>query len=106
MIWVNSSRAPRWISRKRGMIPTPSGRMRHNSSMEPGRMVGLMLPTTPRQDVNAKFVPYHAEKRPKLSVLPRHFQALGFISAAGGEQSRRAKRDAWPARLTLRAQIL
>ena len=51
------SRAPRWMSRNSGMIPTPSGRMRHNSSTEPGRMVGLILPTTPRQDVKAKFVP-------------------------------------------------
>src|SRR3979409_1918753 len=66
---VNSSRTPRWMSRKSGMMPMPSGRMRHNSSMEPGRMVGLMLPTTPRQDVKATGYPLIVAKTAEIEVL-------------------------------------
>src|SRR5882757_11343972 len=38
--------------RKRGSTPMPSGSIRMSSSRPPGRSVGLMQPTTPRQLVN------------------------------------------------------
>src|SRR5438105_432302 len=49
----NSSSVPRRMSRNSGMSPIPSGRSRHTSSVTPGRMVGLIMPTTPRQLENA-----------------------------------------------------
>src|SRR5438105_14465985 len=52
MVW-NSSSVPRRMSRKSGMSPMPSGSSRHTSSVTPGRMVGLIMPTTPRQLENA-----------------------------------------------------
>src|SRR5947199_6017738 len=39
--------------RNSGMMPMPSGSIRISSSSPPGRSVGLMQPTTPRQLVNA-----------------------------------------------------
>src|SRR5262245_24275469 len=39
--------------RNSGSTPIPSGNMRISSSSPPGRSVGLMHPTTPRQLVNA-----------------------------------------------------
>ena len=39
--------------RNSGSTPIPSGSMRISSSSPPGRNVGLMQPTTPRQLVNA-----------------------------------------------------
>src|SRR5262245_25407418 len=35
--------------RNSGMSPMPSGNRRMTSSVTPGRMVGLIMPTTPRQ---------------------------------------------------------
>src|SRR5438445_8240573 len=49
----NSDVVPSWMLRNTGMTPIPSGISRMNSSSEPGRMVGLMIPTVPRQLVNA-----------------------------------------------------
>src|SRR5262245_56288651 len=45
----NSSSVPRLILRNNGMSPMPSGSRRQTSSVIPGRMVGLTIPTTPRQ---------------------------------------------------------
>src|ERR1700683_3744822 len=39
--------------RNSGMRPMPSGSNRQTSSVTPGRMVGLIMPTTPRQLENA-----------------------------------------------------
>jgi hypothetical protein len=36
----------------------PSGNSRQTSSVTPGRMVGLIMPTTPRQLENAMGVPF------------------------------------------------
>src|SRR5215472_13271933 len=49
----NSSSVPRRMLRKSGMSPMPSGNSRQTSSVTPGRMVGLIMPTTPRQLENA-----------------------------------------------------
>src|SRR6266567_6793743 len=49
----NSSSVPRRIFRNNGMSPMPSGSSRMTSSVTPGRMVGLIMPTTPRQLENA-----------------------------------------------------
>src|SRR5262245_50259781 len=46
---VNSSSVPRLMLRNSGMSPIPSGSRRQTSSVMPGRMVGLTIPTTPRQ---------------------------------------------------------
>src|SRR6516164_2084773 len=46
---ANSSSVPRRILRNNGMSPMPSGSRRMTSSVTPGRMVGLIMPTTPRQ---------------------------------------------------------
>src|SRR3954465_12720844 len=45
----NLSSVPRRMLRNSGMSPMPSGRSRQTSSVIPGRMVGLTMPTTPRQ---------------------------------------------------------
>ena len=45
----NSSAVPRRMLRNSGMSPMPSGSRRMTSSVTPGRMVGLIIPTTPRQ---------------------------------------------------------
>ena len=39
-------------------MPIPSGSIRISSSSPPGRSVGLMQPTTPRQLVNAMMVSF------------------------------------------------
>src|SRR5580700_9969232 len=49
----NSSSVPRRMFKKIGMSPMPSGSSRMTSSVTPGRMVGLIMPTTPRQLENA-----------------------------------------------------
>src|SRR5215467_2109581 len=46
---ANSSSVPRRMLRNNGMSPMPSGSKRITSSVTPGRMVGLFMPTTPRQ---------------------------------------------------------
>src|SRR5262249_24405989 len=46
---ANSSSVPRRILRNNGMRPMPSGSRRMTSSVTPGRNVGLIMPTTPRQ---------------------------------------------------------
>src|SRR5258708_6972978 len=43
--------------RNSGMSPMPSGNSRQTSSATPGRMVGLIMPTTPRQLENAMVKP-------------------------------------------------
>jgi hypothetical protein len=50
---ANSSSVPRRMLRNSGMRPMPSGSRRMTSSVTPGRKVGLILPTTPRQLENA-----------------------------------------------------
>ena len=40
------------------MRPMPSGNSRQTSSVTPGRMVGLIMPTTPRQLENAMRGPF------------------------------------------------
>src|SRR2546423_9993806 len=42
--------------RNSGRTPMPSGNMRISSSSPPGRKVGLMQPSTPRQLVNAMMI--------------------------------------------------
>src|SRR5262249_24306915 len=54
---ANSSCVPRRILRNSGMSPMPSGSRRTTSSVTPGRMVGLIMPTTPRQLENAMRLP-------------------------------------------------
>src|SRR5262249_46359003 len=49
----NSSAVPRRMLRNSGMSPMPSGSRRMTSSVTPGRRVGLIMPTTPRQLENA-----------------------------------------------------
>ena len=49
----NSSAVPRRMFKNIGMSPMPSGSSRMTSSVTPGRMVGLIMPTTPRQLENA-----------------------------------------------------
>jgi hypothetical protein len=44
--------------KKIGMSPMPSGNSRMTSSVTPGRMVGLIIPTTPRQLENAMDEPF------------------------------------------------
>src|SRR5262245_6130960 len=46
---ANSSSLPRRLLRKHGHHPMPSGSRRMTSSVTPGRNVGLIMPTTPRQ---------------------------------------------------------
>src|ERR1700752_2717174 len=46
--------------RNSGMRPMPSGNSRQTSSVTPGRMVGLIMPTTPRQLENAMRGPFDA----------------------------------------------
>src|SRR5262249_52605487 len=46
---ANSSSVPRRILRNNGISPMPSGSRRMTSSVTPGRNVGLIMPTTPRQ---------------------------------------------------------
>src|SRR5579872_3345595 len=65
------------MSRKSGMMPMPSGRIRHSSSTEPGRIVGLMFPTTPRHEANAILRPAvfeegHGETDEVIRRIPRH----------------------------------
>src|SRR5262252_409974 len=59
--------------RNSGMMPMPSGRMRISSSSPPGRSVGLMQPTTPRQLVNAMEVSSRCRDAqiPAVRVRPR-----------------------------------
>src|SRR6266566_1712075 len=91
---VNSSRTPRWMSRKRGIMPMPSGRMRHNSSMEPGRMVGLMLPTTPRQDVKATGYPLIVAKTAEIEVPYGDYSVVRPPCCAGLPSVNREAADA------------
>jgi hypothetical protein len=46
-----------------GMTPMPSGNSRQTSSVTPGRMVGLIMPTTPRQEENAMRKAFRIEER-------------------------------------------
>src|SRR5215510_12272673 len=48
MLSRNSPTTPSFTPINIGMTPMPSGSRRMNSSSEPGRRVGLMMPTTPR----------------------------------------------------------
>src|SRR5580704_10537711 len=57
MVW-NSSAVPRLMLRNSGMRPMPSGSSRQTSSVTPGRIVGLIMPTTPRQLENAMGEPF------------------------------------------------
>src|SRR3977135_3254859 len=45
--------------RNSGMSPMPFGNSRQTSSVMPGRMVGLTMPTIPRQLENAMRSPHH-----------------------------------------------
>src|SRR5262245_62165452 len=54
---LNSSSVPRRMFRNSGRQAMPSGSSRMTSSVTPGRMVGLIMPTTPRQLENAIYRP-------------------------------------------------
>src|SRR3954471_21673 len=73
---LNSATVPSWMFRNEGITPIPSGSSRMNSSNDPGRMVGLTTPTTPRQLVNDTAHPsYNSDNfmlLPPDRRVPRH----------------------------------
>src|ERR1700730_13519064 len=86
--------------RNSGMRPIPSGNSRQTSSVTPGRMVGLIMPTTPRQLENAIRGPFYifppplageSREGPAASTLvqasntyPLALRSLASSPASGG----------------------
>src|SRR5436190_2593138 len=68
----NSSSVPRRTLRNSGMSPMPSGSRRMTSSVTPGRKVGLIMPTTPRQLEKA------------MAVLPHVMRVHGYDNGSTG----------------------
>src|SRR3954454_17371048 len=75
---LNSSVVPWLMLRNSGSTPMPSGSMRISSSSPPGRSVGLMHPTTPRQLVNAMEVSSRCR-----ACWPRAWRANALASPSG-----------------------
>src|ERR1051326_1620404 len=94
---LNSSSVPRRMLRNTGMHAMPSGNNLTTSSVTPGRMVGLIMPTMPRQLVNAMLAPSAAMP----PVTKNSFKALDHID------ERRSDRQyaGWPIALTLRWRL-
>src|SRR5712691_3232742 len=77
--------------RNSGRTPMPSGSMRISSSSPPGRSVGLMQPTTPRQLVNAMARLRFAASLVKPHAL--HARGQGEVVETGVGLGRRAGGD-------------
>src|SRR5262245_34403730 len=79
------------ILRNSGSTPIPSGSMRISSSSPPGRSVGLMHPTTPRQLVNAMgvllSVPRLSYRRASALAAPFAFRVKPRDNLTGGNGS-------------------
>src|SRR6516162_5175578 len=107
----NSCCVPRRAVRNSGMSPMPSGRRRITSSVTPGRMVGLIMPTTPRQlekVIGLAFV-ILAARHVSLGDIAGKGGAIAFtriaVAAATGalQQEALARLHLVPSRMTKRA---